>query len=126
MDTSFLLKKGAVLFEEGSTSDCAFIVESGLLEVSKTGKDGKQEFIGVVHAADIVGELGLIDGLPRSATVSALENTRVTIISRDQFKSLSKNNPQALIPILKILAARLRNSLRLVQKLSSHSETPDA
>jgi len=108
------LKKDEVLFEEGSPSDCAYIIQSGRLEVSKAQGNGGREIVGFLEAGDIVGEMGLIDGQVRSATVRAAENTQLTQITREHFQILSKRHPAALMPILKVLSARLRSILTRV------------
>jgi CRP-like cAMP-binding protein len=114
MSAKYTLKKGQVLFKEGSFSDAAFIIESGKVEISKTSDAGEKMVIGVLKDNDIVGEMGLIDGHPRSATVTAVSDVRIKEITRDQFETLSKTNPNALIPILKVLTLRLRSTLKMV------------
>lgn len=106
-------------------SDCAYIIDSGRVEVSKKRPNGEKQIIGVLHENDIFGEMGLIDGFPRSATVVALEDCTISIMTQDAFNSLAQHNPQALMPILKVLAKRLRATLTLVEdlqdgKISSH------
>lgn len=110
-------KKGENIIEEGTLSDCAYIIESGSVEVSKSRPDGQKQIIGVLKENDIFGEMGLIDGLPRSATVTALEDCTISVLSQDVFNSLAQHNPQALMPILKVLAARLRATLELVDNI---------
>jgi CRP/FNR family transcriptional regulator, cyclic AMP receptor protein len=119
-------KKGETIIREGESSDCAYIIESGTAEVCKSLPSGKNQFVGVLAQDDIFGELGLIDGLPRSATVNALDSCRIRKISQETFVSLAKHNPQALMPILKILVNRLRHTLRLVDKLESKKGTSEA
>lgn len=115
------LKKGNILFKEGSFSDCAYIIESGALEVSKTDGNGGKAIVAKLRKNDIVGEMGLIDGQPRSATVTAIYDTVITIITREQFETLSRRNPNALMPIMKVLAQRLRDSLSKIVRPSETS-----
>ena len=110
-------KKGESIIEEGTLSNCAYIIESGSVEVSKSRPDGQKQIIGILKENDIFGEMGLIDGLPRSATVTALEDCTISVLSQDVFNSLAQHNPQALMPILKVLAARLRATLELVDNI---------
>ena len=117
-----LIKKGDVLFEEGSQSDCAYIINSGRLEVAKRCGRNQKEVLGFLENSDIVGEMGLIDGRPRSATVTALKNTRVSKITKEQFELLFENNPKALMPILKIMTKRMRDVLNLVKDLRRQNE----
>ena len=114
------LREGDVLFKEGSYSDCAYIIESGALEVSKRGQAGQKMVVAVLKSNDIVGEMGLIDGEPRSATVTAIKDSLITIITREHFENLSKENPNALMPIMRVLARRLRETLR---KVVQHPES---
>ncbi len=112
--------KGEFIIRENDLSDCAYIMESGRAEVCKTLPRGEYQVVGVLQENDIFGELGLIDGLPRSASVRALENCRVSMLTQQTFKSLARNNPQALMPILKILTNRLRETLVLVDELGNN------
>jgi len=111
---SYVLKKGQTLFKEGSFSDSAFIIESGEIEISTTNGNGDKVVIDVLEPTEIVGEMGLIDGQPRSATATALKESMIKEITQSQFKVISKKNPQAMMPILKILTKRLRKILKTV------------
>jgi len=107
-------KKGENIIEEGNLGDCAYIIEAGSVEVSKISPHGDKHILGILEKSEIFGEMGLIDGLPRSATVKALENCVVSVFSKETFNSLADHNPEALIPIFKVLTRRLRSTLALV------------
>ena len=104
------LKKGESIVEEGQPSGSAFILESGRMEVSKTCTNGEKRVMAIVEEKAFIGEMGLIDGLPRSTTVTALENCTVSEFTLEMFNSLAKRNPRALMPFLRILASRLRST----------------
>ena len=108
-------KKGELVIKEGLLSSDAYIIELGSVEVSKRLPGGKIQVITKLGKNGIFGEMGLIDQLPRSATVMALEDCRISVITPDTFNSLAKRNPKALMPILKVLAKRLRNTLRIIE-----------
>ncbi|MZG30696.1 MAG: cyclic nucleotide-binding domain-containing protein [Nitrospinae bacterium] len=110
-------KKGEEIIQEGTLSDCAYIIDSGQVEVSKKKPNGEKQIIGILQENDIFGEMGMIDGFPRSATVVALEDCTISIMTQEAFNSLAQHNPQALMPILKVLAKRLRATLSLVEEL---------
>mgnify|MGYP003982890517 CR=1 FL=1 len=110
-------KKGAEIIKEGTLSDCAYIIESGSVQVSKILSNGEEQVIGVLEENDIFGEMSLIDGLPRSATVLALEDCTISVMTPEVFNSLSKRNPEALMPILKVLASRLRKALNILEQV---------
>jgi CRP-like cAMP-binding protein len=116
-------KKGAEIIKEGTLSNCAYIIVSGSVEVSKKQLEDKQ-IIAILSENDIFGEMGLIDGLPRSATVVALEDCSITIMTQETFNHLAQHNPQALMPILKVLAKRLRSTLSLVEELQGKDISP--
>ena len=122
MKTQFF-KKGTKIIEEGTLSDCAYIIESGRVQVSKTLSNGKEQIIGILEENDIFGEMSLIDSLPRSATVLALEDCTISVMTQETFNHLAQHNPQSLMPILKVLAKRLRATLTLVEGLQAGKAT---
>ena len=92
-------KRGETIIHEGEQSGCAYILESGMAEVCKSLPNGDQQFVGTLVQNDIFGELGLIDGLPRSATVKATDSCKIRkLLSQETFGSVVRNNPQALMP----------------------------
>ncbi len=119
-------KKGEIIIEEGSLSNDAYIIEIGSVEVSKKLPGGKVQVITTLDRNDIFGEMGLIDQLPRSATVRALEDCSISIMTPDTFNSLAKRNPKALMPILKVLAKRLRNTLKIIEDVDEQKPTSQA
>ena len=106
-------------------SDCAYIIESGRVQVSKTLSNGEEQVIGILEENDIFGEMSLIDSLPRSATVLALEDCTISVMTQETFNNLAQHNPEALMPILKVLAKRLRSTLALVEGLQDGKATPN-
>ncbi len=116
-------KKGEEIVQEGKLSDCAYIIEEGSVEVSKNRPDGTKQVLDILKKSDIFGEMGLIDGLPRSATVTALEDCVISILSKETFNNLAQHNPESLMPILKVLARRLRATLSLVEELQQKKDS---
>jgi len=116
-------KKGIEIIKEGALSDCAYIIETGSVQISKTLSNGEEQVIGILQENDIFGEMGLIDCLPRSANVVALEDCTVSVMTQEVFQSLSKHNPTALMPVLKVLARRLRNALSIIEGLEGYKTT---
>jgi CRP-like cAMP-binding protein len=106
-----------IIIEEGTQGDCAYIIEKGSVEVSKITPHGEKQVLGVLEKNEIFGEMALIDGLPRSATVTALEDCVLSICSKETFNYLADHNPESLLPIFKVLVRRLRSTLGLVENL---------
>ena len=116
MDT-INFKTKEIIIEEGSSGDCAYIIEKGSVEVSKITLNGKKLVLGVLEKSEIFGEMALIDGLPRSATIIALEDCVLSVCTKETFNYLADHNPESLIPIFKVLVRRLRSTLGLVENI---------
>ncbi len=108
MPTTQFIRKGQIIFREGTPSDFAFIIENGKFEVSRKKLSGKIEILDILDKNDIFGEMGIIDGHPRLATVRALEDGKVTLFGKEDFNNMFRKNPKALMPIIRTLTARLR------------------
>ena len=104
------LKKGEVIFRENDPSNCAYIVGVGAIEICKKTPRG-QKVLKVLGDNEIFGEMGLIDGLPRSATARARQDSVVYILTSKNFDTLVHTNPKALLPIMKVLTSRLRQTM---------------
>ena len=115
MNSCRYFKKGETIFDQGSPSDCAFIVGSGSVEILQETTEG-EKVIGKLKENEIFGEMGLIDGEPRSATARALEDSVLYIINRNNFEVLVHKNPKALLPLLKILTSRLRETMSFLKQ----------
>jgi CRP-like cAMP-binding protein len=115
------LAEGEIIFHEGSLSDCAYIIGAGSIEIYTTTAQGKKT-LGTLGENEIFGEMGLIDGLPRSATARACETSVIFILTAQTFEQLIHKKPQALLPILKILTHRLRETMIDLKKGYKHRE----
>ena len=120
MDT-INFKKDEDIIEEGALGNCAYIIEEGSVEVSKLTPHGEKQVLAILEKSEIFGEMGLIDGQPRSATVTALEDCVMSVCSQETFNNLADHNPESLIPIFKVLVRRLRSTLALVETLQKNN-----
>ena len=112
-------KKGDVIIEKGYDETCAYIIESGKVEVSDLVNNEKA-ILAILGEKQIFGEMGLVEDKPRSATVTAIEDVRLAMLSRDNFNELFEKNPKVLLPIIKSLFERLRT----VNKMLISKDTP--
>jgi len=108
----FSLPGGACLFEAGEEPDALFIVISGCLGAFARTPDGHTRLIGRVMAGETVGEMALISGKPRTATVLALRDTELGRFSKRAFETLLLDHPQAMLRIAQLTVQRLENSQR--------------
>jgi len=121
MTATQYMKKGQVVFHEGNRSDYAFIIEDEQIEVSRKRKDGNVEVIDILGRNEVFGEIGMIDGGPRSATATALESSKVTLISRADINAMAQKDPKVWLPFVKALSARLRRSTTKEKKYLRNS-----
>ena len=102
------LPGGATLFDAGEPSDCLYVVLSGSLGVY-TSEGGTRRVVGRVLAGGTVGEMGLISGRPRSATVVAMRDTELARLSRDAFDTVFARHPEAVLRIAQLTVDRLES-----------------
>jgi CRP/FNR family transcriptional regulator, cyclic AMP receptor protein len=99
-----------VLFIAGDPGDGCYRVEQGLLKVSMIAPSGAERILAIVGPGGIVGELSTIDGLPRSASVSAVRDSELTFVSHAAFQAFAEANPQVYKHLVTLLASRLRDT----------------
>lgn len=109
-------QKGDIIFKEGSPSDSIYIVEHGEVEISQLKHNEEKHIVGVLKTNDILGEMGLIDDLPRSATATAISDCEILIIDKKQFNEIIEQHPEILRPLTTLLVQRMRETLALLKK----------
>lgn len=102
------LKKGQTLFEIGAQGDGCYWLEEGVLKVSLPSPQGAERIIAILGPGSLVGELAMIDGLPRSATIQALRDSRLTFVARSVFLDCLRDDPQMYAHLVSSLVERLR------------------
>jgi len=101
--------KGTVIMREGEMGQCAYFVVHGRLLVEKN-IDGENVPIAEIEPRDIVGELAILDDAPRSATVTAMEDSLLVILNKDRIRSIIRRSPAVAEVILKLICHKLRNT----------------
>lgn len=104
------LASDEVLFLAGDPGDGCYRIEQGLLKVSIIGPSGTERILAILGAGSIVGELSMIDGKPRSASVSAVRDSELSFISRAAFEQFAAQHPEVYRHLVTLLAARLRDT----------------
>ncbi len=110
-----VFKAGETLFTEGSTGRELFIIQEGTVGVYKEGQEGKIE-LARLGAGSIVGEMSLLDALPRSATVIAVDEVKTLVVGYAQFQAFMRKVPLWLQSLIKIVVSRLRDADRRVEQ----------
>ena len=111
---------GEVLYRQGDPTDCAWLVESGQVElVSVQGRRTSRH--GLLGAGELIGELGLLDGAARSATATARADSVLLAIEREQFMERLQSGDPILRTLVDSLLQRIRG---LVASLPADAEMP--
>ncbi len=103
------LPAGRDLFQAGDPCDGCYRVIEGLLKVTLDPASGRERILAILGQGAIVGELSVIDGTPRSATVSAIRDAKLGFVSRAAFDDFGRDHPDIFRTIAGVLAARLRD-----------------
>ncbi len=108
------LAANEILFLAGDPGDGCFRLNEGLLKVSMVSPTGAERILAILGPGSIVGDMAMIDGRPRSASVSALRDCKLSFVSRSAFEAVAEKNPEIYKHLLSLLAARLRDTDQVV------------
>lgn len=114
------LKKGELLFSEGDSSKAMYFVQYGTLRLFKRKNNSAIE-IGMIHKGELVGEMGFLDGGPRSASAEAMYDCELVEISNTQLQEQLKVLPSWLMTLLKTIVNRLRSANTKIRQLETTS-----
>ena len=115
------LPMGEVLFYEKEPSNDMYIVLEGRVKASLFDEQGNELVLAELGPGEFIGEMGIIDQLPRSATVLAEENTKLAVLRRETFLKIIRENPDIALNVIKALVARLRRTDDMVEALAFRS-----
>jgi CRP-like cAMP-binding protein len=105
--------RGDALFSEGDLSDRALVVERGWVKVASTNARGDEAVLALRGPGQVIGELSILDGEPRSASALALEDVEVSVVPANDLKRALDADPALARELLHELAARLRDADRM-------------
>ena len=104
------LREGEVLFRAGDVGDGCYRIQTGLVKVVVTSRRGEERIISLLGPGAIVGELSVIDGKPRSASVVAIADCSLSFFSRAKFQTCIDSHPELTTYLVRTLARRLREA----------------
>jgi len=108
---------GQILIKVGEMADAAYVIIEGEAEISVPGPRGPV-VVNTIGKNEVIGEIAIFIDLPRTATVTAMNKVEVLRISKDLFVNVVRQNPDAAIELIKVLATRLANT---TQQLIKHT-----
>ena len=110
-----------VVLEGDDSVQALYLIASGSVQVYMTGVDGRETILSFLERGDFFGEMSLIDGEPRSASVRTVTDAQMLIIHRESFLKLIRQTPEIAMGLLSELSKRLRKANRQIGSLSTMS-----
>src|SRR5580692_4807322 len=103
---------GQTLFRENDIADALYVVMSGCLGVTVSDGHGRDTVVSRIVAGETVGEMGILDGGLRSATVEALRDSELLRLDKSSCERLVEQYPRSMLSLMSLLVRRLRNTTR--------------
>jgi len=108
------LKVGEALFQAGDTGNGCYVLNQGLLKVVISSTHGGVRILAILGPGTVAGELSVIDGKPRSASVFAIKDCELSFISQAAFEKCARQHPEIYRYLVLVLAGRLRETSEAV------------
>jgi len=102
-------QEGHIIFNEGDPGDKMYIIVSGQVIIQK-GEGDKVEMTVTLGSGECFGEMAILDGLPRSASVKVTKLANLLAIEREDFRELLRVYPDISLNVIQILSGRLRSA----------------
>jgi len=104
------LIRNDVVFSEGAEPDACYVVIDGRIAIANKSVDGRESMVALMERGDLFGEMGLFDGLGRSAEARALEQSSVIRIPAEVLRALWEDKPDLLWSVVRLLSQRIRST----------------
>ncbi len=110
-------KKGELIFLAGDELDNLYVINKGMVKISRTSDQGKEQIIRVLGQGDFIGELSLFTHSRSKSNAEALADTAICIIEGKKLKEIIYQHPNISIKILEELSERMQNAENLIEQL---------
>lgn len=111
------LPAGKMVFQKGDPADSLMIVIHGRIRISSLGTEGREVLFNLVEPGEVFGEIGVLDGKPRSATATTLAETELFVLDRARVTAFLEERPDVAIRLIGVLCNRLRRSTELLEDI---------
>ncbi len=111
-------ERGSTILMEHESGSALFVIVRGKVKVYRESDDGREVILSIMCESDFFGEMAILDGLSRSANVTAIEDSEIFIIQRTDFLNLLSLHPEVSIALLQELTTRLRSADMQIKSLS--------
>src|SRR5262245_22386213 len=116
-------RHGEHLFERGNSSNEVFFIVEGSVSIVSASATGRAVNLARAGAGEVIGEMAAIDGLPRSASVAAAEDSLVAVLPAARFVPLLERNGKIAVELLRRLSAMVRHTGARVVEMSTLDAT---
>jgi len=117
---------GTHLFYRGDPGDAMYLIETGRVRISVKDADGHDATLAELRDGEFFGEMAILDEQPRSADATITANTRLAVLSRDNFRAFLHKNPDIALGILAAMIHRLRRTDELLRHRVSRNVNEEA
>jgi CRP/FNR family cyclic AMP-dependent transcriptional regulator len=114
-------KPDTPLFRSGDKGDAMYLIETGRVLISVKDTDGNEVTLAELAGGDFFGEMAILDGQARSADATVLEDARLAVLSRKNFNSFVRSNPDVALEMLSAITHRLRRTDELLRQRVSRN-----
>jgi CRP/FNR family transcriptional regulator len=109
---------GEIVFGEGDPCTGLYVVESGHVRIFKSSANGREQVLSIDGAGSSIAELPVFDGGPYPASVAAVDDAALLFVSKQDFQALCLAHPQVALKVLRVVGARLRRLVGIIEELS--------
>ena len=109
---------GEIVFHEGDQCKGMYVVQSGSVRIFKTSAGGREQVLSIEGPGGSVAELPVFDGGNYPASVSVVEDATLLFIGKQEFHALCLAHPQIALKVLRVVGARLRKLVGIIEELS--------
>ncbi len=117
-------KKGKALLEQGDEGDFLLILLEGQVRITVYTSNGREIVLDYAGAGSVLGEIALLDGGPRTASVIAMESVRYLTLSRGVFERVIADNHHIALRLMRELAQRLRRANQTIENDRAYAAAP--
>lgn len=118
---------GHTLFKRDDPGDAMFVIESGHIRISVQDTEGHDTVLAEMGPGDFFGEMAMLDGRPRSADAHAIEESRLAVLKREDFRAFIRKNPDVALQMLTAMTQRLRRTDNLLRhRISRNANEEEA
>jgi len=101
---------GSIIFEANSSGDKVYVIEEGVVRISRVTTFGEETTLDILGKGEVVGELASLDGQTRSARATCIEDSALLSLEKPAFEKLIRSNPQVAFNLLRELSGRIRKA----------------